>query len=150
MIDQIHERLFTSDENVSAKQQRVYLKQIKQKRIDAQNVVKNLSNRLIKRNAERQIERDENAFSIDLSSSIDSSTFFVSMQIIKSKKFFSIKIIDEKSDKYNEDDYLKYFKYIKQMKLQFSQNDVEQRINESNRKKLDYAMTFLTSSIERS
>ena len=36
------------------------------------------------------------------------------------------------------------------MKLQFNQNNVKQRINESNRKKLDYVMIFLTSSAERS
>ena len=57
------------------------------------------------------------------------------MQIIKQNKFFVIKIIDKKSNDYDDDDYIKYHKFIKQIKNQFKQNDVNQHINESNRKK---------------
>ena len=63
--------------------------------------------------------------------------------IIKIEKTFVIKIIENKSNKYEEDFDINYLKYVKQMKLQFNQNDVKKRTKNLNRKKIDYAITFL-------
>ena len=37
--------------------------------------------------------------------------------IIKQNKFFVIKIIDRKSNNYDDDDYIEYHKFIKQVKI---------------------------------
>ena len=64
------------------------------------------------------------------------------------RKLFAIKIIEIQFNKYENESYDKYVKYVKQMKFQFNQNDVEQHINESNRKKIDYVMIFLKDIVE--
>ena len=68
--------------------------------------------------------------------------------IFKIEKTFVIKIIEDKSNKYESDFYINYLKFVKQMKLQFNQNDVKKRTKDSNRKKIDYVMTFLKNTIE--
>ena len=57
--------------------------------------------------------------------------------IIKIEKTFVIKIIKNKSNKYEKDFYINYFKYVKQIKLQFNQNDVKKRTKDFNKKKID-------------
>ena len=68
--------------------------------------------------------------------------------IFKVEKTFVIKIIENKSNKYENDFYINYLKFVKQMKLQFNQNDVKKRTKDFNRKKINYVMTFLKNIVE--
>ena len=60
-------------------------------------------------------------------------------------KSFVMKIIDATSDQYEEKDYKKWKRYCKQMKSQFTQNNVNHMIQFSNLVKIAYVDTYLKS-----
>ena len=93
-------RLFTSTTNVCLKVKLVY---------SNQQLI------LIKTQITRMIE--ENKYDIQFLQVFNnlSQNF-----IIKIEKTFVIKIIENKLNKYEENFYINYFKYVKQMKLQFN------------------------------
>ena len=60
-------------------------------------------------------------------------------------KFFTMKIINATSDQYEEEDYKKWKRYCKQMKNQFTQNNVNHMTQFSNLIKIAYVSTYLKS-----
>ena len=58
-------------------------------------------------------------------------------------KFFTMKIIDATSDQYEEKNYKKWKRYCKQMKNQFTQNNVNHMTQFSNLIKIAYVNTYL-------
>ena len=103
---------------------------------------------LFKAKVDRLITLNDNDFSQSLKSFKNFSNESIVTNLVIQRKFFVIKIIEIQFDKYEDESYDKYVKYVKQMKFQFNQNDVEQYINESNRKKIDYVMIFLKDIVE--
>ena len=93
-------RLFTSTTNVFLKVKLVY---------------SNQQLTLIKTQITRMIEK--NKYNIQSLQVFNNSSQNL---IIKIEKTFVIKIIENKSNKYEEDFYINYLKYVKQMKLQFN------------------------------
>ena len=102
---------------------------------------------LFKAKVDRLITLNDNDFSQSLKSFKNSSNESIITNVIQ-EKLFVIKIIEIQLNKYEDESYNKYVKYVKQMKFQFNQNDVEQHINESNRKKIDYVIIFLKNIVE--
>ena len=82
----------------------------------------------------RNVERVESATS---TSSASASVFVW--------KFFVMKIIDATPDQYEKKDYKKWKKYCKQMKSQFTQNNVNHMTQFPNRIKIAYVSTYLKS-----
>ena len=60
-------------------------------------------------------------------------------------RFFVMKIVDATSDQYENENYKKWKKYCKQMKNQFTQNNVNHMIQFSNQIKIVYVETYLKS-----
>ena len=127
--------------NVTQKKQIIYLiqrlikKQIK-------------TTTLFKAKVDRLTILNDNDFSQSLKSFKNFSNESIITNLVIQKKLFVIKIIKIQFDNYEDESYDKYVKYVKQMKFQFNQNDVEQHINESNRKKIDYVMILLKNIVE--
>ena len=60
-------------------------------------------------------------------------------------RLFVMKIVDATSDQYENENYKKWKKYCKQMKSQFTQNNVNHMIQFSNQIKIVYVETYLKS-----
>ena len=103
---------------------------------------------LFKAKVDRLTTLNDNDFSQLLKSFKNFSNESIITNFVIQEKLFAIKIIEIQFNKYENESYDKYVKYVKQMKFQFNQNDVEQHINESNRKKIDYVMIFLKNIVE--
>ena len=121
--------------NVTQKKQIIYLIQrLIKEQIKTTN--------LFKAKVDRLTTLNDNDFSQSLKSFKNFSNESIITNFIIQEKLFVIKIIEIQLDKYKDESYDKYVKYVKQMKFQFNQNDVEQHINKSNRKRIDYVMIF--------
>ena len=103
---------------------------------------------LFKVKVDRLATLNDNDFSQSLKSFKNFSNESIVTNLVIQEKLFAIKIIEIQFDKYKDESYDKYVKYVKQIKFQFNQNDVKQHINESNRKKIDYVMIFLKNIVE--
>ena len=80
---------------------------------------------------------------------VERSKFTISISSIHSFafvwKFFIMKIINATSDQYEEEDYKKWKRYCKQMKNQFTQNNVNHMTHFSNLIKIVYVNIYFKS-----